>query len=334
MAEKIINIDRMEHIINVFGSFDTNLKLIEDSMDVHITDRDSEIKISGSEENISYAERVIDGLLSLAEKGEQIEEQNVRYVISLVKEGTDDKLRELAKEVICITAKGKPIKAKTLGQKKYVDGIFNNTITLGIGPAGTGKTYLAVAAAVNAFRSKQVNRIILTRPAVEAGERLGFLPGDLQSKVDPYLRPLYDALFEMLGPETYQKYLEKGNIEVAPLAYMRGRTLDDSFIILDEAQNTSREQMKMFLTRLGFGSKMVITGDITQIDLPDDKVSGLKEAMRVLKGVEDISICRLTGSDVVRHMLVQKIIEAYEKNSGEVTKQAHPAPKPKSGRRK
>ncbi len=334
MAEKIINIDRMEHIINVFGSFDTNLKLIEDSMDVHITDRDSEIKISGSEENISYAERVIDGLLSLAEKGEQIEEQNVRYVISLVKEGTDDKLRELAKDVICITAKGKPIKAKTLGQKKYVDGIFNNTITLGIGPAGTGKTYLAVAAAVNAFRSKQVNRIILTRPAVEAGERLGFLPGDLQSKVDPYLRPLYDALFEMLGPETYQKYLEKGNIEVAPLAYMRGRTLDDSFIILDEAQNTSREQMKMFLTRLGFGSKMVITGDITQIDLPDDKVSGLKEAMRVLKGVEDISICRLTGSDVVRHMLVQKIIEAYEKNSGEVTKQAPPAPKPKSGRRK
>ena len=334
MAEKIINIDRMEHIINVFGSFDTNLKLIEDSMDVHITDRDSEIKISGSEENISYAERVIDGLLSLAEKGEQIEEQNVRYVISLVKEGTDDKLRELAKDVICITAKGKPIKAKTLGQKKYVDGIFNNTITLGIGPAGTGKTYLAVAAAVNAFRSKQVNRIILTRPAVEAGERLGFLPGDLQSKVDPYLRPLYDALFEMLGPETYQKYLEKGNIEVAPLAYMRGRTLDDSFIILDEAQNTSREQMKMFLTRLGFGSKMVITGDITQIDLPDDKVSGLKEAMRVLKGVEDISICRLTGSDVVRHMLVQKIIEAYEKNSGEGTKQAPPAPKPKSGRRK
>jgi phosphate starvation-inducible PhoH-like protein len=214
--------------------------------------------------------------------------------------------------VVCVTAKGKPIKPKTLGQKQYVEAVKNNTITLGVGPAGTGKTYLAVAAAVAAFREKQINRIILTRPAVEAGERLGFLPGDLQSKVDPYLRPLYDALFDMLGAETYQKYLERGNIEVAPLAYMRGRTLDDSFIILDEAQNTSREQMKMFLTRLGFNSKIVITGDITQIDLPADKVSGLKEAMRVLKGVEDIAICRLGEADVVRHVIVQRIIKAYE----------------------
>ena len=236
----------------------------------------------------------------------------MRYILKLVSEGKESKIDELASDVVCITAKGKPVKAKTLGQKTYCDAIANNTITLGIGPAGTGKTYLAVAAAVAAFRAEQVNRIILTRPAVEAGERLGFLPGDLQSKVDPYLRPLYDALFDMLGADTYQKYLERGNIEVAPLAYMRGRTLDDSFIILDEAQNTSREQMKMFLTRIGFGSKVVITGDITQIDLPEDKVSGLKIAMKVLEGIDDISICRLTGADVVRHQLVQKIIEAYE----------------------
>ena len=333
MAEKTLNVERMDHIINVFGSFDGNLKLIEDEMNVRITDRDSEIKITGDEENISYAERAINGLLILAERGENIDLQNVRYVIGLVKDGTDDKINELSRDIICITSKGKPVKAKTIGQKKYVDAIFNNTVTLGIGPAGTGKTYLAVAAAVNAFRSKQVNRIILTRPAVEAGERLGFLPGDLQSKVDPYLRPLYDALFEMLGPDNYQKYLEKGNIEVAPLAYMRGRTLDDSFIILDEAQNTSREQMKMFLTRLGFGSKIVITGDITQIDLPPDKTSGLKEAMRILNGVEDIAVCRLTGADVVRHVLVQRIIEAYEKAEKPETKPAPPAPKPKSGRK-
>ena len=245
-------------------------------------------------------------------RGEAIHEQNVRYLIQLVKSGNEDKIQTLAADVLCVTAKGKPIKAKTMGQKKYVDAIRKHTITLGVGPAGTGKTYLAVAAAVAAFRAKEVNRIILTRPAVEAGERLGFLPGDLQSKVDPYLRPLYDALFEMLGPESYAKYVERGNIEVAPLAYMRGRTLDDSFIILDEAQNTSREQMKMFLTRLGFGSKIVITGDVTQIDLPGEKVSGLKEAMRILRDVEDIAICRLTGSDVVRHVIVQRIIKAYE----------------------
>jgi len=220
---------------------------------------------------------------------------------------------QMARDVVCITAKGKPIKAKTIGQQKYMKAIQKHTITVGVGPAGTGKTYLAVAAAVAAFRERTVNRIILTRPAVEAGERLGFLPGDLQNKVDPYLRPLYDALYDMLGPETYQKYLERGSIEVAPLAYMRGRTLDDSFIILDEAQNTTREQMKMFLTRLGFGSKIVITGDVTQIDLPEDKVSGLKDAIRVLDGVEDIAICTLSSADVVRHALVQKIISAYEK---------------------
>ena len=233
-------------------------------------------------------------------------------MIDLVSSGNDDKIAEMAKDVVCITAKGRPVKAKTLGQQRYMKAIQKNTITIGVGPAGTGKTYLAVAAAVAAFREKAVNRIILTRPAVEAGERLGFLPGDLQNKVDPYLRPLYDALYDMLGAETYQKYLERGNIEVAPLAYMRGRTLDDSFIILDEAQNTTREQMKMFLTRLGFGSKIVITGDVTQIDLPGDKVSGLKDAVRILENIPDIAICRLTASDVVRHALVQRIIAAYE----------------------
>ena len=312
MIERSIAVDRMEYVISVFGSFDQNLRIIETELGVKVIDRDSELKISGEAEDVMLAEKAINGLLTLAARGENIDAQNVRYIIKLVSEGREAKINELAGDVVCITAKGKPVKAKTLGQKTYVDAITNNTITLGIGPAGTGKTYLAVAAAVAAFRDKEVNRIILTRPAVEAGERLGFLPGDLQSKVDPYLRPLYDALFEMLGAETYNKYLERGNIEVAPLAYMRGRTLDDSFIILDEAQNTSREQMKMFLTRIGFGSKVVITGDVTQIDLPGDKASGLKEAMRVLQGIDDIAICKLTGADVVRHVLVQKIIEAYE----------------------
>ena len=312
MIEQTINIERMEDVVDVFGSFDENIKLVEHELDVTVVSRDDQLKISGEAENVMHAVKAIEGLLGLAGRKETITEQNVRYIINLVKAGNESHINDIARDVLCVTAKGKPIKAKTLGQKRYVDAIKKNTITLGIGPAGTGKTYLAVAAAVAAFRDKQVNRIILTRPAVEAGERLGFLPGDLQSKVDPYLRPLYDALFEMLGPETYQKYLERGNIEVAPLAYMRGRTLDDSFIILDEAQNTSREQMKMFLTRLGFGSKIVITGDITQIDLPRDTVSGLKEAMRVLDGVEDIAICRLNESDVVRHVIVQRIIKAYE----------------------
>ena len=307
-------IERIEDVIDIFGSFDENIKLIEHELDVSVVSRDDQLKISGEAENVLYAVKAVQGLLGLAGRKETITEQNVRYIINLVKAGNEEHINDIARDVLCVTAKGKPIKPKTLGQKRYVDAIKKNTITLGIGPAGTGKTYLAVAAAVAAFRDKQVNRIILTRPAVEAGERLGFLPGDLQSKVDPYLRPLYDALFDMLGAETYNKYLERGSIEVAPLAYMRGRTLDDSFIILDEAQNTSREQMKMFLTRLGFGSKIVITGDITQIDLPADKVSGLREAMRVLKGVEDISICRLTESDVVRHVLVQRIIKAYEED--------------------
>ena len=329
MSDKTINIDRLENIISVFGSFDENLRLIENDLNVRITDRNSELNVSGEEENVFYAERAISGLLTLAAKGETIDARNVRYVIGLVKEGQDEKIGEITRDVICISAKGKPIKAKTLGQKKYVDAIMNNTVTLSIGPAGTGKTYLAVAAAVAAFRGKNVNRIVLTRPAVEAGERLGFLPGDLQSKVDPYLRPLYDALFELLGAETYNKYLERNNIEVAPLAYMRGRTLDDSFIILDEAQNTSREQMKMFLTRLGFGSKIVITGDITQIDLPPDKTSGLRDAMRVLNGIADIAICNLTSADVVRHELVSKIIEAYDKRDKK-TREA--AAKPQRGR--
>ena len=315
MTEINISLERLEDTISVFGSFDENIHIIEQEMEVSVVSRDSVLKVSGEDaEQVMLAAKVIENLMNLSSKGESINEQNVRYIICLVRDGKEGEVQNLASDVLCITAKGKPIKAKTLGQKKYVDAILESTVTLGIGPAGTGKTYLAVAAAVAAFRAKEVNRIILTRPAVEAGERLGFLPGDLQSKVDPYLRPLYDALFEMLGPETYQKYLERGNIEVAPLAYMRGRTLDDSFIILDEAQNTSREQMKMFLTRLGFGSKVVITGDITQIDLPADKVSGLREAMRVLKGVEGISVIRLNEGDVVRHAIVQKIIKAYEQD--------------------
>jgi len=314
LTEQIINLERMEEAINLFGSFDENIRILERELGVTVVNRESELKIMGDGEDVLYAVKAIEGLLALSARGETINEQNVRYVLQLVKAGQEQRIGEVASDVLCVTAKGKPIKAKTIGQKKYVDAIKKNTITLGIGPAGTGKTYLAVAAAVTAFRAGEVNRIILTRPAVEAGERLGFLPGDLQSKVDPYLRPLYDALFEMLGPETYQKYLERGNIEVAPLAYMRGRTLDDSFIILDEAQNTSREQMKMFLTRLGFGSKIVITGDVTQIDLPGDKISGLKEAMRVLSDVEDIAICRLNEADVVRHVIVQRIIKAYEED--------------------
>ena len=328
MIEKTIEVERMEHVISVFGSFDQNLRIIETELGVKVLDRDDKIHICGEAEDVMLAEKTINTLLTLAAKGEQIDAQNVRYILKLVSEGKESKIQELGGDVVCITAKGKPIKPKTLGQKTYCEAINENTVTLGIGPAGTGKTYLAVAAAVAAFRSEQVNRIILTRPAVEAGERLGFLPGDLQSKVDPYLRPLYDALFDMLGADTYQKYLERGNIEVAPLAYMRGRTLDDSFIILDEAQNTSREQMRMFLTRIGFGSKVVITGDITQIDLPEDKVSGLKVAMKVLDGIDDIAICRLTGADVVRHQLVQRIIEAYEvydkKNPAEPEKRQPP----------
>lgn len=310
---RIVNAERVEDLISVFGSFDENIKRIEEALDVTIINRGNELKITGEEEYVDKAARALEGLLALASKGEVIDEQRVRYLLTLVMEGNDAQVAQMAKDVVCITAKGKPIKAKTVGQQNYMKAIMKNTVTIGVGPAGTGKTYLAVASAVAAFRERTVNRIILTRPAVEAGERLGFLPGDLQNKVDPYLRPLYDALYDMLGPETFQKYQERGSIEVAPLAYMRGRTLDDSFIILDEAQNTTREQMKMFLTRLGFGSKIVITGDITQIDLPDDKISGLKDAVRVLDDVKDIAICQLTSADVVRHALVQQIINAYEK---------------------
>ena len=309
--EQRISIERMEQAVNLFGSFDENVRLIESEFKVTISNREGELRVNGEVEDTMLAVKALNALLTISNRGEPITEQNVRYVISLVRAGQEERISELTQDVICISAKGRPIKPKTIGQKEYVDSISQNTVTIGVGPAGTGKTYLAVAAAVAAFRERKINRIILTRPAVEAGERLGFLPGDLQSKVDPYLRPLYDALFDMLGAETYQKYLERGNIEVAPLAYMRGRTLDDSFIILDEAQNTSCEQMKMFLTRMGFGSKMVITGDATQIDLPADKLSGLKQAVRVLKNVEGIGICELTDQDVVRHVMVQRIIKAY-----------------------
>lgn len=313
MFEQTINIDRMEQAVALFGTFDENIKIIQNEYLVSVTVRGSELKISGDVENVSKAVSVINSLLTLINHGEALSEQNVRYCMSLVNEGSDQKIESLSGDCICITSKGKPVKPKTIGQKNYCNAIKQNTITIGVGPAGTGKTYLAVAMAVTSFRAHEVNRIILTRPVVEAGEKLGFLPGDLQSKVDPYLRPLYDALFDMLGAETYQKYLERGNIEVAPLAYMRGRTLDDSFIILDEAQNTSPEQMKMFLTRLGFNSKMVITGDITQIDLPSGCRSGLKDAVRILKNIDGIANISFTEKDVVRHKLVQDIIKAYER---------------------
>lgn len=313
MTERVIQFDAVEQAASLFGSFDENVRLIENEYGVKIITRGSELKISGDAENAYKAARALNSMLLLISKGEALTPQNVRYVISLVNEGSEQKLTEMASGVICITSKGRPVKPKTLGQEKYCDAIRNNTITFGIGPAGTGKTYLAVAMAVTAFRAKEVGRIILTRPAVEAGEKLGFLPGDLQSKVDPYLRPLYDALFEMLGAESFQRCQERGSIEVAPLAYMRGRTLDDSFIILDEAQNTTSEQMKMFLTRLGFRSKMVVTGDITQIDLPDGKKSGLKKVMYILRDVDDISICKFSQKDVVRHKLVQDIVNAYQK---------------------
>ncbi len=314
MYEQIINVDRMEQAVSLFGSFDENIKMIENEFSVAVVSRGSELKVTGEAENVSKASKAINGLLTLINKGETLSEQNIRYVISLVGEGNEDKLESMSSDCICISAKGKPIKPKTLGQKRYTQAIRDNTIVFGVGPAGTGKTYLAVAMAVTAFRQKQVNRIILTRPAVEAGEKLGFLPGDLQQKVDPYLRPLYDALFDMLGAESFQKYQERGAIEVAPLAYMRGRTLDDSFIILDEAQNTTREQMKMFLTRLGFNSKMVITGDVTQVDLPDGKKSGLVEVIKILKNIKDIDTVRFSEKDVVRHRLVQDIVRAYEKS--------------------
>ncbi|MCL2495033.1 MAG: PhoH family protein [Oscillospiraceae bacterium] len=310
----------MEQLTRLFGDFDENIKTIEARFCVGILCRGSQLKIMGESAAVDRAARTVQGLLALIDKGEEVGDQSVRYVISLIEEADSAneaqdvaaQLRAMTEGCVCVTARGKPVKPKTLGQKKYVEAIKNNTITLGVGPAGTGKTYLAVAMAVAAFRAKEAGRIILTRPAVEAGEKLGFLPGDLQQKVDPYLRPLYDALFDMLGAENFTRQQEKGAIEVAPLAYMRGRTLDDSFIILDEAQNTSIEQMKMFLTRLGQNSKIIVTGDITQIDL-DGRPSGLVNAVKVLKGVEDIAIIRFSERDVVRHRLVQAIIKAYEK---------------------
>ncbi len=320
MSEKIIPIDSIEQMSAVFGSFDSNVHIIEEAYGVRILNRESETSLGGSmiisgddEANVEKAAATVSYLKKMADLNSQISEQNVEYVIGMINDGSGDELSELDDSCICITTRGKPIKAKTVGQRKYVESIKKNTVVLGVGPAGTGKTFLAVAMAVTALRNKEVSRIILTRPAVEAGENLGYLPGDLQSKIDPYLRPLYDSLYEMLGPENYQRHVEKGTIEVAPLAYMRGRTLDDSFIILDEAQNTTPEQMKMFLTRLGFNSKAIVTGDITQTDLPHGKRSGLVEAMKVLKDIDGIAIHHLTERDVVRHRLVQKIIMAYDK---------------------
>ena len=317
-----------EQMRKIFGMQDAYIKKLEQDFQVTIVDRNGSVVITGEEENASKASRVLKQLTALSDHGNEIEEQSVDYAIEMGKEDQEDKLMEMDADCICHTISGKPIKPKTLGQKAYVDAIRKNMIVFGLGPAGTGKTYLAMAMAITAFKNNEVSRIILTRPAIEAGEKLGFLPGDLQSKVDPYLRPLYDALYQIMGAESFAKNMEKGLIEVAPLAYMRGRTLDNAYIILDEAQNTTPAQMKMFLTRLGFNSKMVITGDITQIDLPEDKTSGLKVAMKVLDGIEDIAICKLTGSDVVRHRLVQKIIEAYEvydkKNPAESVKKLPP----------
>lgn len=313
MAEAVVNVSSMNSIIALLGQFDQNVNIIQRQYNVAILSRGTDIRISGEEADVKKAQSAVQALAQMADKGETISEQSMRYIFSMVEENAVNEAVKLTEDGICVTAGGKVVKAKTLGQKKYVDAIAKNTIVMGIGPAGTGKTYLAVAMAVKAFKNHEVTRIILTRPAVEAGEKLGFLPGDLQNKVDPYLRPLYDALFDMMGAEAFAKYMEKGSIEVAPLAYMRGRTLDDAFIILDEAQNTTREQIKMFLTRLGFNSKMVITGDITQIDLPDARKSGLTDAMNILKNVEDIAITRFSEKDVVRHKLVQDIIKAYEK---------------------
>ena len=303
----------VENARKIFGVGDGFIKKVERDFDVVVTDRNGAIYVRGENVNVSRAIHVLKDLSVYSEKGNDIEEQNVDYAISMEKENTSDVLGELDKDVICHTVNGKPIKAKTIGQKKYVDAIRDHMITFGTGPAGTGKTYLAMAMAIMAFKNEEVSRIILTRPAIEAGEKLGFLPGDLQSKVDPYLRPLYDALYQIMGAESFLRNMEKGLIEVAPLAYMRGRTLDSSFIILDEAQNTTPAQMKMFLTRIGFGSKVVVTGDLTQKDLPSGTRSGLDVAMKVLSHVQDISFCNLTNKDVVRHPLVQKIVEAYDK---------------------
>ncbi len=311
ILERVMEVSA-EHEKNVFGEFDKFVKKIERTLHVTLIARNGEVKILGESSYVEKAENVLSQLLELSRRGNVIQEQNVDYALSLSFEDNTDGLLQIDKEIICHTLQGKPIKPKTLGQKKYVDAIRKQMITFGLGPAGTGKTYLAMAMAITAFKNNEVGRIILTRPAIEAGEKLGFLPGDLQSKIDPYLRPLYDALYQIMGAESFIKNSEKGLIEVAPLAYMRGRTLDNAFIILDEAQNTTPAQMKMFLTRIGFGSKVVVTGDSTQKDLPSGTTSGLDIAKKVLKNIEDISICNLTSKDVVRHPLVQKIVKAYE----------------------
>lgn len=313
--EKSIDFFSIEYAMNIFGNYDENIKIIEEAFNVKVLTRDTSIAISGETDNVKKAETIVTKLLDIAKQGESITRQNVLYLVSLTNEQQIEKADDILTDSVCLNAKGKQIKNKTHGQKLYVDAMKKNDIVFGIGPAGTGKTFLAVAMAVTAFRNKEVDRIVLTRPAVEAGEKLGFLPGDLQNKVDPYLRPLYDALYEIMGADLYTRYLEKGMIEIAPLAYMRGRTLDNSFIIVDEAQNTSPEQMKMFLTRIGFNSKAVITGDITQIDLPGDKKSGLKDAINILKDIDGIEFVYLTEKDVVRHELVRKIIVAYDKHS-------------------
>ncbi len=312
-VESSIDINDINLLSVVFGKLDENIGLIEKELDVSIKSKNDKVLICGDEEKVEDATLLLKNLIETARKQDSLSLSDVRYSISLIKNNEKRPVSELLKDTVVYTSMGKPIRAKTLGQKRYIDAINNNDIVFGIGPAGTGKTYLAMAAAVRAFKSKEVNRIILTRPAVEAGENLGFLPGDLQNKVDPYLRPLYDALFEILGHDTYNNLFEKGLIEVAPLAYMRGRTLDSAFVILDEAQNTTNEQMKMFLTRLGYGSKAIITGDVTQIDLPRGKQSGLKTVLRILAGVKGIGITYLNKNDIVRHPLVQRIIDAYEK---------------------
>lgn len=321
MYNQTVSIENVDHIVCLFGSFDENIKAIEQNYNVIVSSQSGNIKITGEEQDVEKAVRAINGMLTVIQKEGALTLQNVEYIMSLVDDNEDSHIKKLTDEnCICVTSRGRPVKAKTVGQQTYVDAIKNNTVTFGVGPAGTGKTYLAVAIAATEFRAKRISRIILTRPAVEAGEKLGFLPGDLQQKVDPYLRPLYDALAEMMGNESFHRLIEHGEIEVAPLAYMRGRTLDDSFIILDEAQNCTSEQMKMFLTRLGFNSKAVVTGDVTQTDLPDGKKSGLREATKILKNIDDIAIVRLSDRDVVRHRLVQKIINAYEKHTAKENK--------------
>ncbi len=306
-------IEHIEDVAGLFGMYDANIRRVESTFDVRIINRGSDVKITGEPHAVDKARRAVNSLISMNRIGENVTEQSLNYLLTLVEDGRENDISQLSSDTLCISANGKPIRAKTLGQKKYIDILKKNTVTFGIGPAGTGKTYLAAAPAAAALRAKTVRRIIITRPAVEAGEKLGFLPGDLLNKVDPYLRPLYDALFDILGSDVYAKYIERGIIEVAPLAYMRGRTLDDSYIILDEAQNTTTEQMKMFLTRIGFGSYAIVTGDITQVDLPVGKRSGLKVITKILQGIEGIEFCYLTERDVVRHPLVQKIVKAYEK---------------------